>query len=410
MGLFENIFKKSRIERQMAGYWRTLSTYTPVYTSYEGGLYEMALVRASIHSFATHVSKLKPEVQGPGNEAFARMLQFQPNPYQDTSKFLYRLATIYSVQNNAFIAPLYDDRGAIAGYFPLLPQNCSIRDVDGTPYLRYQFAGGQWGAIELVKAGIINQMQYRDDFFGEDNRALYPTMQAMHSQNEGIIEGVKNSASIRFLARLNGVFKSKDITEERERFNTENLGMENTGGVALFDNKYADVQPIESHAVLVNAAQIREIKNSVFTYFGTNDEIIQNNYTSSAKWGAYYEGKIEPFAIQLSLVMSNMTFSQRERAYNNAIVWTANRLQYATNEEKLNIVSQLTDRGLLNGDESREIFNMPALPDGLGKKYYIRKDYAEVNNLNKDEGGNINAVQAGATGVQDDSGKSGANE
>ena len=37
---------------------------------------------------------------------------------------------------------------------------------------------------------------------GESNAALRPTMQLIHPQNQGIINGVKNSASIRFLAKV----------------------------------------------------------------------------------------------------------------------------------------------------------------------------------------------------------------
>ena len=37
----------------------------------------------------------------------------------------------------------------------------------------------------------MTQFQYTDDFFGESNAALRPTMQLIHTQNQGIINGVK---------------------------------------------------------------------------------------------------------------------------------------------------------------------------------------------------------------------------
>lgn len=397
MSLFDTIFKKEKIQRQTQAFFRTLSAYTPVFTTFEGGVYEMALTRAAIHAFATQVSKLKPEVSGPGNKQFERMLQYRPNPYQDTSKFLYRLATIYSVRNNAIIAPLYDDAYEnITGYFPLLPQNCKVVEAGGIPYLRYQFAGGQWGANELSEVGIMAQMQYKDDLFGEDNRALIPTLQAIDTQNQGIIEGIKNSATIRFLGRLANTYQDKTIEAERNRFKRDNLGVDNNNGILLVDAKYADVKQIDSQPFLINAAQMKEIKENVYSYFGCNDKILQNSFGED-DWNAYYEGKIEPFAIQLSLVMSNMTFSQREIAFNNRIMFTANRLQYASNNSKLNIVTQLFDRGMITRNMGLEVFNMAPLEAKDGDKYYIRKDYAEVNELSK--GGTINAVQTGTAGV-----------
>ena len=71
-----------------------------------------------------------------------------------------------------------------------------------------------------------------------------------------------------------------------------------------------------------------------------------------------------------------MTFTDRELAQNNSIMWTANRLQYASNKTKLQIVSQLFDRGFLTHNQGREIFNMSSIPDG--DKYYIRLEYGEV--------------------------------
>ena len=106
---------------------------------------------------------------------------------------------------------------------------------------------------------------------------------------------------------------------------------------------------------------------------------MQNNYTSD-EWNAYYEGKIEPFAIEASLVHTNMTFSEREIACGNQIMFTANRLQYLTNTEKLNTVTQLFDRGFMTHNQGLEIFNMSPVENG--DKRYIRKEYIETNNLN----------------------------
>lgn len=399
MGLFESIFKKEKQEQATQAYFKTLAAYTPVFTTFEGGVYEAALTRACIHAFATHCSKLKPKVSGSESEPFERMLTYSPNPFQDTSKFLYRLATIYSVRNNAIIAPLYDDSLAdVVGYYPLLPQNCRVIDVDGVPYLRYQFAGGRWAAQELGAVGLLTQYQYADDLFGSDNRPLEPYLRTLDTNAQGIIEGVKASATIRFMGMLSGVFKEKTVNEERARFKRDNLGTDNNNGLLLVDEKYKDIKQITSEPYTMNAAQMKEIKQSVFEYFGCSDEILQNNYQNSSVWNAYYEGKIEPFAIQLSLVMSNMTYSEREIACGRSIMWTAERLQYATNAEKLEIVTQLFDRGFICRDTGLEVFNMPPLADGSGKKYYIRKDYAEVQELSK--AGAVVAQEAIPTGAQ----------
>lgn len=401
MGLFEKIFKRPSMQ-EIKGYFKMLSGYTPIFTTYEGGVYEMELTRAAIHAIATQCSKLKPEIRGTAYKELGKKLQFKPNPFMDTTKFLYRLATILCVQNTAFIVPIMDETGEyITGYYPILPSMCEVVEYQGEPWLRYTFSTGQKAAIEFSRVGIMTQFQYKNDIFGENNAALYPTMQLMHTQNQGIIEGVKNSANIRFLAKLTGLFKPSDIAAERKRFTEENLSADNNSGVLIFDNKYADVKQIVSRPFIIDSSQVEHIKNNVFSYFGVNEKILQNNFNED-EWNAFYEGKIEPFAIQLSLVMTNMTFTEREIAFGNQIIFTANRLQYASNQSKLNIVTQLFDRGMLTHNEGREIFNMSPIEGG--DKYYIRKEYAEVSNLAEAQGitgGDGDAIQEGQ-GIQGD--------
>lgn len=384
MGLFEKLFPpkaRTPTERDVQSYFKTLTAYQPVYTTYEGGLYEMALTRAAIATFARHASKLHLEIVGDRRPDLAYTLAHQPNPWQDSSKFLARLATIYEIQNNAFVVPLEDANGRLIGYYPVLPQQAEVREYGGVPYLRYRFMGGQTAAVEFERAGLLVQHQYAHDFFGETNRPLIPTMQVAHTQDEGIINGIKNATTIRFLARLANQFKQKDIDEARDQLADHNL-RQNSTGIFVVDAKFADVKQLESVAQVVNPRQQEYIRESVYEYFGTNDKILTNTYTED-EWDAYYEGKIEPFAIQVSQVLSHMTFAPSDLAAGNMILATTNRLQYASNSTKLQIVTDLFDRGFLTHNMGLEIFNLP--PVEGGDRYFIRREYTEIDKLDADK-------------------------
>ena len=177
------------------------------------------------------------------------------------------------------------------------------------------------------------------------------------------------------------MLKPEDIKKERERFTEDNLSADNKSGMIIYDNKFSDLKQVESKPYVPNALQTQQINDNVCTHFNTNMEILQNKFDENI-WNAYYEGKIEPFAIQLSLVMTNMTFTEREIACGNAIVFSANRLQYASNTTKLQVSTQLFDRALLNRNSVMDIWNMPHVENG--DKYYIRKEYTEVSELGKD--------------------------
>lgn len=380
MGLFDKIFGAVKVHYEAEQFFKAFTAYSPVYTTYEGGLYEMELTRAVIHSFATACSKLKPEIRGAAIKHLENVLQFKPNPFQNTSQFLYRIATILAVNNNAFIVPIEDDFGAIIGYFPLLPTSCEVLDIGGVAYLRYTFANGKRAAIELEKVGIITQFQYKDDFFGSDNSALKPTMQVIHTQNQGIINGLKNSAVIRFLARIGRAVKPEDVEKERQRFTADNLSAENAGGVMVYDAKFDDVKPIDSKPVNVNPAQMKQINENVFNYFGINENILQNKFDEE-QWNAYYQGKIEPFALQLSLAMSNMTFTSRELAFDNRIDFVMNHFYYASHQTRLNMATQLFDRGLMSRNMIMDLWSLPHVPNG--DLFYIRKEYSQVDKLHE---------------------------
>lgn len=342
----------------------------------------MDLTRTAVNSFATHCSKLKPEITGSAYKHLERTLQFKPNYFMDTVKFIKRVATIVAVEHTAFIVPIEDELGGLCGWYPLRAQRCEVVEAAGQVYLRYLFANGEHGAIEFEKVGIMTDFEYSDDLFGEDNSTLKPTMQLIHTQNEGIINAVKNSANIRFLAKIANMLKPEDIQKERERFTEENLSADNKSGMIIYDNKFSELKQVESKPYMPNAMQMQQIQDNVCTHFGTNMDILQNKFNEET-WNAYYEGKIEPFAIQLSLVMSNMTYTQRQIACNNAITFSANRLQYASNATKLQVSTQLFDRALLNRNGVMDIWNMAHVEDG--EKYYIRKEYTEVSELGKND-------------------------
>lgn len=381
MSLLDHIFKKKNPERALSAYFKTLSGYTPVFTSFEGGVYEMELTRSCIHAFATHCSKLRPELIGGYRPDLAATLAQRPNPFMDTSKYLYRLASVLSVYNNAFIVPVEDMAGRLVGYYPLVPEQTELREAAGELYLRYRFANGDTAAIEFERAGVLNQFQLRDDFFGESNLALRPTLELIHAQNEGIVEGIKNAASVRFIVRLAQNLNETDKAKERKLFSASNLSADN-GGVLMLDTRYGDVKQVESTAMIVNPRQQELIRDSVFSYFGTNQKILTNEFDEET-WNSYYEGKVEPFAIQASLVHSGMTFSGAQLQDGAGIVFTTNRLQYASNKTKLEVVTQMFDRGFITHNQGLEIFNMAPIENG--DKHYIRSEYSEVDKLHKDD-------------------------
>lgn len=384
MSLFDKIFGKApKPAGRFDGGFQMLNGYVPRFSNFEGGIYEMEIVRSAIHARATHISKLTVEIKGAARPTLQNKLKHGPNEFQTWGQFLYRLSTILDIHNTAFIVPVFDQYGDVSGLFAPLPSKCEMAKWGGEPYLRYEFGWGERAAIELSSCGIMVKHQYRNDFFGESNLALFPTVDLIHIQNQGIEEGVKSAATYRFMAQLANFSKAEDLAKERQRFTLENFSRDaQGGGLLLFPNTYTNIKQVDVKPWVVDADQMKIINESVFQYFGVNEDVITNKAYGDA-WSAFYEGAIEPFAIQFSDVVTKMLFTLRERSQGAMVMATANRLQYMSNADKLNVSSQMLDRGIMSINDVREIWNMPPV-DG-GDVRIIRGEYWNADDKVKEE-------------------------
>ena len=383
MSLFDKIFRPAEAEKsdeaiaKAKSLFQTLTAYQPMFTNWGGAVYESEIVRAAIDARARHISKLKVETVGTANPSLQTKLAQGPNRWQTWSQFLYRLSTILDVNNTAFVVPVFDERMTITGVFPVLPSSCSLVEYDDEIWLRYQFSMGQIAAVEFRKCAVLTKYQYKDDFFGSRNWALKDTMQLIHIQNQGIEEGVKNAATFRFMAQLANFAKPKDLAKERERFIAENLSTESeSGGFLLFPNTYKDIKQIDVKPYSVDAAQMEQIRENVFNYFGVNEDVLQNEAKAEELEG-FFDGCIEPFAIQFSEALTKMLFSERERAQGSYLIANANRLQYMSTSQKVAMAQQLLDRGVMSVNEARELFNYTPVDNGDVR--FIRGEYTDAN-------------------------------
>ena len=379
MSLFDWIFRPDEAKKSQEALkdaytiFRTLTAYEPRFTNWGGAIYESEIIRSAIDARARHISKLKVELIGSANPSLQSKLRQGPNQWQTWSQFLYRASTILDINNTCFVVPVFDERMIITGVFPVLPTSCSVVEYDNELWLRYRFSSGQIGTVEFRKCAVMTKHQYRSDFFGDHNNALDETMKLIHIQNEGIEEAVKNTSTFRFMAQLANFAKPEDLALERKRFTRENLATESeSGGFLLFPNTYKDIKQIDVKPYTVDAEQMKAIRENVYNYFGVNEDVLQNKAFGDA-WSAFYEGAIEPFSIQFSEAMSKALFSERERAQGSQLIATANRLQYMSNNDKLNVSSQLLDRGIFSINDVREIWNLSPVEGGDAR--IIRGEY-----------------------------------
>ena len=266
MGLFERIFGRkaetapANVKAQHT--FQLLDGYVPAFHTWNGSVFESDLIRAALDAHGRHAAKLAPNIQGSAKESLQSRLMIQPNEFQTWSQFLYRLSTILDVHNTAFITPILDQYGEISGVYSPLPDKCELVQYGKKPYLRYHFSTGETAAIELENCGIMTKYQYRHDLMGENNHALFPTMELINIQNQGIEEAVKNTSTFRFMGTLANFAKPEDLAKERKRFTLENLSSDG-GGLLLFPNTYSNIKQVDVKPWVIDAEQMKAIREEL---------------------------------------------------------------------------------------------------------------------------------------------------
>lgn len=366
--------------------FKLVSAYEPVFRDWKGQIYESMLVRAAIDARSRHVSKLKVDFLGSAKPDLTARLRKKPNPWDSWSQFLYRVNTILDATNNCLLVPIYDDGLNKIGFFPILASEVKVVEYKGEIWLKYKYRNGtKTAACRLDESALLRKFQFRNDFFGSSNTALDETMDLLAIQKQGIKEAIKSTNSYKFMATSSNFALASDLEKDQVNFSERNFGREAKGGrVLLFPNTYKDIKQIEIKPYTPDKDQMNLIEQNVYDYFGVNTDILQNKAVGDA-WTAFYEGAVEPFAIQFSEAMTSALYSEREISFGAEVACTTNRVQYMSFNDKKAYVEGGLDRGILMIDEAREVYNLPPLPDGAGQRFIARGEYYFIQEENPQE-------------------------
>jgi hypothetical protein len=181
------------------------------------------------------------------------------------------------------------------------------------------------------------------------------------------------------------MLKEKDIKASKDAFVKDYLNLENTSGIASLDAK-AEFQEVNIKPITLDKAQLEQVNNNVYDYFGISEKIIRNDFTDN-EWNAFYEGVIEPRAMQLSYEFTNKIFSNVAIQEGNKIVFTANRLQYQSLDKKKQILEIALPYGLLTKDMALEVLDLPPIGGEEGKKIIQSLNNIDSSIANDYQGG-----------------------
>ncbi len=350
------------------------------------------LVRACVAANANHTSKAKARVirktdsgivRDDANTRLERLLDNTPNPYMNGRDFLYKVRALCDIKGTSFVLIDRSLDGSPAGYYPVdYASSEAIVSKDGMSLLGFRFhmKDGKVLTARFDDLMILRRDYMRDSYFGESPTVLYKPLDMLMIADKGLENAIRMTSNLRgILQSTKAMVDTPELRRLKDEFVRDYVNMQNESGIASLD-AMSTFTPVNMEPKSATAQQITIYEKRIMRFFGVNDNILMNSY-SDEQWSAYYEGSIEPFLIALSLEAANKSFTDRERGFGNDIIYESNRLQYASNQVKLSIVS-LVDRGIISPNEYREILNMG--PVEGGDVYYIRREYTKTENLNNE--------------------------
>lgn len=380
MGFFNRIFKRKSEYTRI----RELGGYNAIFSSFGADIYANELIRACIRTLASYTSKATPKVLRDGkivDKRLQRLLEYRPNIYMNGKDFLYKIRTQLEIYNTVFIYIQRDDKGNCQGLYPLPNATYEAVTHGDEIFIKFQFAGGvRYYAWEDL--AVLRKDYNKSNFFGDNNDAILKSINVLETANQGISNAIKSTANLRGIIKsTKAILSPEDKKKARDAFMEDYMTNFGSSGIGYMDAS-EDFKEVKMEPTIADSKTLEELRLNIYRYFGVSEEAILSKLTPD-EYDALYEAEIEPVLIAFGYELTNKIFTQRERDFNNVIVYESQKLQYASANVKLRMVS-LIDRGVLSINEYRAILNMS--PVEGGDKRLVRKEYADIDNLDEIQG------------------------
>lgn len=345
---------------QNYGKWKEFGSFQAQFTPFGNNLYKSDIVRSCIRPIAEHTSKASAKCT---DSKIEYILNYHPNMYMSGKDFLSKVRTRLELKNTAFIYIMRDDKGRATGFYPVPYRSFEALEYNNGLFIQFEFDNGPKLVLPWNDLAVLRKDYNESDIAGDDNRAILEMLDVITTTNQGVANAVKATANLR------GILKSKqamlapeDIKKQKEQFVRDYLSLENEGGIASLDSTQ-EFTPITMSPTVTNWETLKEFRENVYRYFGVNDSIVMSDYTEE-QMEAFYEAKIEPFLVALSLELTEKVFTARERGFGNEIVYEANKLQFASMKTKISIYKEIVLYGGMTINEWRKGCNMAPLEGG----------------------------------------------
>lgn len=383
---FQKLFKIDNDNTSRATEAKFLNGNSTEYNRYTGDVYANHLVRGIVHKIASYCSLISLDhVRGWGNgfeylhDSLSRLLTFKPNEFMSPSELQYKFFTDLYVTNNAYIWIQRGEAGEAVALLPVVCDHVKMIEVDSFLFYKFYFEKGE--VLTVYSGDVIHRRRffYKNDWFGDDNEPLRDSVGLNDTMQVSLDAALKNGAQIKGILQHQNTIDPEDLAKHEQLFRESYLKASNSGGVGMIDAKFNFI-PVPYSGKIIDAEQMKEIRDYVYRYFNMNDEIMMSKYNSE-QWQAFHEGSIAPELNGLEQSMRMKLFTDRQIGLGHRIVSSVNAITFMSPQQRINMVKLSLDGALYNRNEIRGWFGDAPIPGG--DTYQYSKNFTEDVNSNK---------------------------
>ena len=405
MGLIRDLFNLRRAK--FAPFFAVRGDYQA-----NGNLADSDIVGAIANVIASNVGKLQPQIVrrtdaglSVRNDYLSRILSLRWSPDTDTYSALYKMASDLVYHSNAYAVIFYtQDFMRVSSIVPITASNVRVwEDENGVLLFRFRWDYDKKD-YTLPYQNVIHIKSRFDKkrFMGSaPDGQLKNTLELIDTTGEALRAAVRNSANLKGYLQYNNFIDDDELKRKVKEFQDAYMSVSNDGGIAGLDNSMS-FHEVKQTTPNIPVIQSQYLRDNVYRYYNVNEKILTSAF-SEAEWNSFYENVIEPISIQLSLEFTFKLLSERERGFGNKIIFTANRLQYATLQTRMTIGGALYDRGIITINELRELMYYEPIEGGdvrMISLNYVNTDDQSLYQVGKDEGGSQEPEEMPENGIR----------
>jgi len=393
--LFSRIFGNNKDTKAptTATTFQLLDNYKSVFTKYNGKFQSDIDVITCVDTIARNAAKMHPkhirktpEKLEVLNGNLYRLLSKKPNELQNAFQFYYQVISELELYNNAYIYIQRDENFKITGLYPLSYKTITLYEYGDKMYIQFRFGNSKERFVSYNSCIHLTRFVSDNGLFGGSTEPIVKTLSLKHILDEGLVNSIKTTSAIKGVVKsTQAMLKAEDVKKMRDQFVKDFVDNADNSGIGGLDAT-TTFEPVNINPKTADDNQIKIYDNKVLSYFGVNESIIQSKYNED-EWNAFYESVLEPIGLQMSLEFSNKLFTPTEIYFGNEIIFESNRLQYASNKTKIELVRY--GNNIMTINEQREVFNLAPIEGG--DVILIDQNHTDtLNNMTNEEGGNEN--------------------